>query len=99
MSKQKERSELEYLRSKLKNLEKENRQLRKRIKSLSKKEHIFDDISNGIELENEIPELPIGKQNNICSKCNEGYMEQKQLADRLYQECTSCGQRTPARRT
>ena len=81
-TKQREGSELEYLRGRLKKLESENRQLKRRVKQLDRRAHFYEDlvdeVSDDIIVDEKCPECKTGKtsvkdfkyvQYEVCDSC------------------------------
>jgi hypothetical protein len=94
LPKKKDRSEVEYFRGKLREAQKEINSLRKQVKALSKKEHIFDDaIEDYQELLSQQESAEIAKTTS-CLKCNVGQMVLAINMDKkdIY-ECNSCAHR------
>lgn len=74
MAKSKDHSEVEYLRSQIRNLKKENKHLKKEISRQNKKAHLYQDLeekvaSEMIEEEQE-EELQIINTKDKCPKCS-----------------------------
>lgn len=92
MAKSREGRPIEFYLSQIRELEAENKSLRRRLKNLEKKEHIFDDNKD-----NEEPtELPIGEQNNKqlrCTSCGKGSLEIFEVMGRVFSTCPICGNR------
>lgn len=94
MPKKKDKSEVEYYRGKLREAQKEINALRKQVKSLGKKEHMFDDaLQDYQELldQQEAIELP---KEATCMKCHTGKIQLIISMDKkdIYQ-CTHCDNR------
>lgn len=87
-TKNKERSELEYFRGKIKRLETENRQLKKRVNSLDKREHYYDCKLD--EVEEEAEETP---QLEKCKECGKGEIKVLDLKHIVIETCTICDYR------
>lgn len=98
MAKSPEGRDKEYYLGEIRKLKAENRNLKKRIRQLEKSEALYD---NFIE-ESEIPDLPIGNSNeklpNPCLSCGKGFMIEKNIIGRTYEECAICGDRTPVKK-
>ena len=82
-TRRKERSETEYLRGQVRELEKENRSLKKRLRQLDKRSHLYEDIieavAEDIIVEEKCPTCKTGKHSvldlkhvrfMICSDCD-----------------------------
>ena len=97
MAKTKDRSELEHLRGIIRDLEKQNRQLRSKLKQYEKSKHIYHDVitdykdilEKDVELEKEAPK----KKTYYCEKCHSGIMEQFEILNKTIGTCNSCGHR------
>lgn len=86
--KRREKNSDEYYRGKVRELEKENRALRKRLKQLEKNHHIYEDL----KLNDEPEEIEIRKPKKIlCPSCNEGELfVAMSFDDKDIIGCTSC---------
>ena len=64
-TKQRESSEVEHLRGRVRKLESQNRQLRRRLKSLDKREHLYEDlieaVSEDIVIDDKCKKCKVGK--------------------------------------
>lgn len=78
-TRQKTHSEIEHLRS-------ENRQLRKRLKTLQKQKHFYDKIIDEV-VEEEQPESKM----RPCSDCGKGFMEEFEILGKIFGTCSTCG--------
>lgn len=89
--KKRERSETEYLRGQLREAEKLNRQLRKRLKQLEDQKHFYPSQDEEVSTTTEDT-----KPKNIrpairtCPKCSEGKLREFELIGRTYEECDEC---------
>lgn len=78
MARQKERSELEYLRS-------ENRRLKKQLKQLERQKHFYENvIQEAVELEETFSEEP-------CSSCGKGQLIFHDFHHVKLKKCNVCG--------
>jgi formylmethanofuran dehydrogenase subunit E len=78
LARQKERSELEYLRS-------ENRRLKKQLKQLERQKHFYEGvITEAIELEETL-------QNEPCSSCGKGELIYHDFHHVKLKRCNVCG--------
>lgn len=78
LAKQKERSELEYLRA-------ENRRLKKRLRQLEKQRHFYEGvITEAIELEEKFEDEP-------CSSCGKGILLYYDFNFVKLKRCNVCG--------
>lgn len=85
-TKQKERSEVEYLRGEIRRLKSENRNLRKRIKDVQKREHLYE-ISSEELYDSDVETGPIAPR---CPKCNALDLVYIDLGRYTLEKCNSC---------
>jgi hypothetical protein len=78
----KNRSELEFLKG-------EVRRLKRHIKQLEKSQHMYEDIILN-EREVEVAEVPIIRR---CESCGKGKLKEFNLLDRIFIECDTCDYR------
>ena len=92
MPKNKERRELEFHKSKIRELQKQVRQLQKQLAYYDKRSHILD-LVDLIEDDKDV--FPIKKPKlMLCSHCNVGEMLPKFEFDiKTIYECTNCSKR------
>lgn len=83
----KDGSEVQYLRGIINNLRSENRNLKKRLKQLEKKEHYFDNKEYYDEPVEEI------KQLDLCESCGKGDYKIIDLGRVKYKVCPLCDNR------
>lgn len=83
-SRNQNRSELEYVRGQLKAVQRENRQLRKRLKALDKKAHFF---------ESEVVDSAEDINIDLCSHCGKGVLQVLDLAHITLVTCNICEHR------
>jgi predicted RNase H-like nuclease (RuvC/YqgF family) len=78
MPKKRAKSSDEYYRGLIRELEKENKSLKRRVKELEKKEHMFEDRSQEEELsyDTEDTHPKIFKSANICLECGKGKLKE-----------------------
>jgi len=81
-TKQRERSETEYLRGQVRKLETENRQLKKRVRALDKRAHFYNDL-----LEAVAEEIIIDDK---CPQCKTGKLNYKDFKYVQYEICQEC---------
>lgn len=97
MPKKRSKSGEEWLRGRIRELEKENRALKKQLKFLEKKEHIFDDTgSQEVEVASDSEDTYPGMQRKAkepCHDCGKGFMDEYELLGRVYGTCNICGNR------
>lgn len=91
----KTRSETEHQRGLIRELEKENRALKKQLKALEKKEHIFDS-----ETESQDTEISTDNEDTHalparvpCEDCGKGRYEEYHILDKVIGTCNICGNR------
>ena len=80
-SKNKNRSEVEYIRGQLKEVQSENRQLRKRLKELENKAHFYEETIDEVADEIDI---------DICPKCQKAPTTVIDLKHLIIEQCTQC---------
>lgn len=83
----KNRSEVEFLKGKIRELEKRNRQLERIVGHLKKSEHLFYEAPIEQE-EDEKKDSPL-----TCQECGKGKIEVLCLLDRVYHQCSLCDYR------
>lgn len=84
-TKNKNHSEIEFLRGENKKLKSENRQLRKLLKQLEKHEHMYNSTP-------EVPEEPEVKLIQ-CGECMRGHFVEMEIMGKVYGTCSICGHR------
>lgn len=91
MARSKEGKKDEFYLSQIRALKSENRNLKKKLKQLEKREHFYEDDY-----------LPMGKENityePVCSECNKGRLETVTILDRVFEKCNICDYRTKTKR-
>lgn len=89
--KRREKNSDEYYRGKIRDLEKQNRALRKRLKQLEKNSHIYEDLLLEDE-ESPEKELEVKKVTKIyCPECSNGTLEiVMSFDDKDIFSCTEC---------
>lgn len=97
MPKKRSKSGEEWLRGQVRELQKENRALKRQLKFLEKKEHIFDDdTSQEVEVagdsEDTYPDMQ-RKAKEPCSDCGKGFMDEFEFLGRVFGTCNICGNR------
>lgn len=83
-TKQKERSEVEYLRGKVKKLESTNRRLRKELRSLKKRAHMYEDIVEDVA-------TSVEESKDICTECGKGEITVHDFVHIIVKSCDTCG--------
>lgn len=82
-SRNKNRSEIEYIKGQLKKVQTENRQLKKRIRQLDKKSHFYENI-----VDEAVEEASLGE---TCESCGKGTMHHYDLVHVKLEICDLCG--------
>lgn len=93
MPKKRSKSSDEWYRGRIRELERENRALKKQLKQLEKKEHFFDegqDIEIASDSEDTFPDL---KAKTPCHSCGKGFIEEFEIMGRIIGTCNICGDR------
>jgi len=95
MPKKKDRSSDEWYRGKIRELEKENRQLRRRVKELEKYDRdvttTYEVLKENEEQLRKLAELEATKYKELCPNCFKGKMELKiTIRGKDYYECNTC---------
>lgn len=91
MAKSKDGKDSEFYLGQIRKLKAENRNLKKRLKHLERREHAFE-ISDDDE---DVPDLPIGNQEKIiiCDECFKGHFDEFEIMGKIFLTCTTCGHR------
>lgn len=92
MAKSKHGRSQEFYLGEIRKLKSENKSLKRRLKDLQKHEHMYED--NQL-LEEEVPDCKVSLKEK-CSECNEGFIEEMIILDRLIYKCTKCLWRSKA---
>lgn len=89
MPKNRSKNADEYHRGIIRELQKENRHLKKRVRQLEKAEHMFEDalLSDG-PLEFEVTE-----KQRTCEHCGKGRLDEINVLDRIFEQCNTCDYR------
>jgi len=85
--KKKERSEGEYYRGKIRELEKENRHLHRQLKYMEKNQHIYEDIILG---DKEAAFEEKTEKQQCCPECGKGKIKTINIIGRIFIECDTC---------
>lgn len=88
MARKKSHKENEDLLGEIRSLEKSNKELKRQIRQLQRQ--LEKDSS--VEEDNEIPELPIGKQ-DLCNSCGKGKVTVFEIMNMIFTTCQLCGER------
>ena len=81
-TKSRNRSEIEYLQGEIRSLKKE-------IKRLRKREHMYDDLI--LEIQDSNPEIESKKKDdNSCPECSDGHLKFITILDKTYIRCDTC---------
>jgi archaellum component FlaC len=91
-TKNRERSEVEYLRGQIRELESENRQLRRRLKTLDKKTHLYEGIVEAVAEEIK----PNTEAETKCKKCKIGTIRFIDVKHAKFFVCSECHHREKA---
>jgi len=91
MSKSRNRShsEVEHLRGLTRELKAEVRNLKKRLKELERKEHIFDNPPQDSDYSSDSEDTHVV----LCSECGKGVLKLLDLGNFKYSVCSVCGDR------
>lgn len=94
MSKTKQRTstELEHYKGLVRELEKENRSLKRENKELSKQKHIFIDKTDDDEVLPDSEDTYI-KPKKRCDSCGKGFLEEFEILDKIFGTCNICSDR------
>lgn len=84
-------TESQYMKEKIRELEKENRQLRRELQYHKKNEHIFNDKEKD-EVEPE-EETVIETKRIKCTSCGKGTYDEFEIMDKVFGTCNVCGER------
>lgn len=95
MPKKRSKSGEEFWRGKVRELEKENRALKRQLKFIEKKEHIFDGNEGQDEevigdSEDTFPDL---KSKIPCDSCGKGFLMEYEIMGKVIGTCGICGHR------
>lgn len=94
MPKKRAKSGEEWLRGRVRELEKENRALKRQLKFIEKKEHIFDENDQDEEVvtdsEDTYPEL---KSKIPCNDCGKGFLIEYEIMGKIIGTCGICNHR------
>jgi len=82
----KEHSETEYFKGQIRKLESENRQLRKRIRALDKKSHLYEDLVDAVA-----EDIVVNEE--ICKKCTIGVLSLIKVNHLKFLVCGECKDR------
>jgi ATP-dependent 26S proteasome regulatory subunit len=85
-TKRKESSESEHFKGQIRKLESENRQLRKRIRALDKRSHLYDDLIEAVAEDIVIKE-------EKCKKCQVGVLQLVKVNHLKFLVCGECKDR------
>lgn len=91
----KTRSEVEHLRGTIRELQAENKSLKRQLRHYEKRENLYDnnkeEIEEILESQSESPIEASPKQK--CEECARGVYEEFEILDKVYGTCTVCGAR------
>jgi DNA repair exonuclease SbcCD ATPase subunit len=89
LPKKRERNEAEWYRAKVRELEKENKHLHRRIKELEKHAHMYE---QGQELE-EASDTEDTPRKRTCPDCGKGKLDVVSIVGRVFESCDLCDYR------
>lgn len=93
MPKKRDKSETEFYKGKVRELQKKNRQLEKKVRQLEKTEHMFEEA-----LIADYPvEYEIIEKKKVCLECGKGKITEINVLDRIFEECDICDYRRKIR--
>lgn len=92
MAKSREGRDVEYYLGQIRELKAENRNLKKRLKQLERREHHYEEQ----ELKEIIEDTIISKQR--CPECAKGVLEEKTVVGRFWVECSLCNYRSKTKK-
>jgi hypothetical protein len=84
-TKRRESSELEHFKGQIRKLESENKQLKKRLRALDKKQHLYDDIVQAVAEDIIIDDK--------CEKCKTGTIKLVDVKYAKFLVCDECKNR------
>lgn len=91
MPKKRAKSSEEYYKGIIRELEKENKSLKRRVKELERKEHFYDDAQDEeISTDTEDTHPTFFKPTRTCPDCGKGKLKEFELIGRHYEECQIC---------
>lgn len=94
MPKKKDKSEAEFYKSTIRELEKENKQLKKTLSYYEKRKHIYNDVLQDYE-EMLVQHVPIEEVKNSkinhCEDCFKGTIEEFEIMGKVIGTCNNCG--------
>lgn len=91
MARPREGKDSEFYQGQIRQLKAENRALKKQLKQLQKREHLVEEQELG-----QIIEEIIKKER--CSDCGKGFLQEKEVLGRWWQECDLCNWRSKVKR-
>ena len=86
MPKKRSKSGEEFYRGLVRELQKENRQLHKRIRQLEKQEHMFEEAI----ISDEPLVFEVAPLEQTCTDCGKGKLKEFSVLDRIFVECNVC---------
>jgi len=91
MAKSKESREEEFYRGQIRQLKAENKSLKRRIKELEKRKHLYNerDLDEVSEFQEEL-------KLESCPDCTRGTLREVLILDRMFKVCDVCKYRTKA---
>lgn len=95
MPKKREKSGEEFWRSRVRELEKENKSLKQKLKRLEKREHLVEELSQDEEMisdsEDTFVQLPKLTKCDDENGCGKGIYIEMELMGKVYGKCNICG--------
>jgi hypothetical protein len=89
LARNKDKNEIEHLRGELREAMKENRALRRRLKTVEKDKNIWTQYS----LDSDEPEVPVTILQPTCPQCKRGNLVLTDLGIKNLLSCALCGYR------
>ena len=86
----KSHNELKFLKEQIRDLQKENRRLKRQVKQTEKYAHIPEETTSQ---EVEEVEIEVIKNKLECLECGKGHYEEFEIMDRIYGTCNICEDR------
>lgn len=97
----KNHSELKLLRERIRDLEKENRTLKRRLRQYEKRNDLYEDnreeIQEIISRDLEENKIEFVKKLTPCDACGKGEYEEFEILSKVFGTCNTCGDRKKLR--
>lgn len=92
MPKKREKNSEEWYKGRIRELEKENRALKRQLREIEKKEHIFDENSQDDEIATDSEDTyPAARRLSQCGDCGKGLIEEYEIMGKVIGTCNICG--------